>query len=170
MCVIPVPCWTQMHLYQNEYGVAKLFRNRGPEIIVGSLYMVSSHKVLCSRFSIIPCLFDCPIRCTHHAQYAFHWSDSVHFLIPPVITYCNSWWRHQMETSSALLALCAGNSPVAGEFPSQRPVTRSFGVFFDLRLNKRSSREGGDLRRYSTHYDVIIMIPWYLMDFTRCNS
>ena len=45
-------------------------------------------------------------------------------------------WRHPMEAFSALLALCAGNSPVTGEFPSQRPVTRSFGVFFDLRLNK----------------------------------
>ena len=42
-------------------------------------------------------------------------------------------WRHQMETFSALLALCAGNSPVTGEFPSQRPVTHSFDVFFDLR-------------------------------------
>ena len=47
------------------------------------------------------------------------------------------WWRHQMETFSALLALCVGNSPVTGEFPSQRPVTRCFDVFFDLRLNKR---------------------------------
>ena len=51
-----------------------------------------------------------------------------------------SWWRHQMETFSALLAICAGNSPVPGEFPSQRPVTRSF-VFFDLRLNKRLSKQ-----------------------------
>ena len=39
------------------------------------------------------------------------------------------WWRHQMETFSALLALCEGNSPVTGEFPSQRPVTRSFWCF-----------------------------------------
>ena len=45
-----------------------------------------------------------------------------------------SWWRHQMKTFSALLALCAGNSPVTGEFPSQRPVTRSFDVSFDMRL------------------------------------
>ena len=36
--------------------------------------------------------------------------------------------------------LC-GNSPVTGEFPSQRPVTRSFDVFFDLRLNKRLSKQ-----------------------------
>ena len=48
---------------------------------------------------------------------------------------------HQMETFSALLAMCAWNSPVTGEFPSQRPVTRSFDVFFDLRLNKRLSHQ-----------------------------
>ena len=50
------------------------------------------------------------------------------------------WWRHQMETISALLALCDYNSPVTGEFPTQRPVTRSFGVSFDLCLNKLLSR------------------------------
>ena len=51
------------------------------------------------------------------------------------------WWRHPMETFSALLAICAGNSPVSGEFPAQRPVTRSFDVFFDLRLNKPLSKQ-----------------------------
>ena len=52
-----------------------------------------------------------------------------------------SWWRHQMETFSALLAICAGKSPAISEFPSQRPVTRNFDVFFDLRLNKRLSKQ-----------------------------
>ena len=51
------------------------------------------------------------------------------------------WWRHQMEIFCALLAICAGNSPVTGEFPTQRPVTRSFDVFSDLRLNKRLSKQ-----------------------------
>ena len=46
-----------------------------------------------------------------------------------------------METFSALLAICAGKSPVTGEFPAQRPVTQSFGVFFDLHLNKRLSQK-----------------------------
>ena len=46
-----------------------------------------------------------------------------------------------METFSALLAICAGNSPVPSEFSAQRPVTRSFDVFFDLRLNKRLSKQ-----------------------------
>ena len=44
-----------------------------------------------------------------------------------------------METFSALLVLCAGNSPVTGEFPAQRAVTRSVCVFIDQRLNKRLS-------------------------------
>ena len=51
------------------------------------------------------------------------------------------WWRHQMESFSALLAICAGNSPVTGEFPAQRAVTRSFDVFFDLCLNKRLGKQ-----------------------------
>ena len=51
-----------------------------------------------------------------------------------------SWWRHQMETFSALLANCAGNSTVPGEFPAQKPVTQSFDVFC-LRLNKRLSKQ-----------------------------
>ena len=46
-----------------------------------------------------------------------------------------------METFSPLLAICAGNSPVIGEFPAQRPVTRSFDVFLDLRPNKRLSKQ-----------------------------
>ena len=54
--------------------------------------------------------------------------------------YCrqcsSTWWRHQMETFFVLLAICAGNSP-----PAQRPVTRSFDVFFDMRPNKRLSKQ-----------------------------
>ena len=46
-----------------------------------------------------------------------------------------------METFSALLAIFAGNSSVSGEFPAQRPVTRSFDVVFDLCLNKRLSKQ-----------------------------
>ena len=50
------------------------------------------------------------------------------------IAFDDTGWRHQMETFSTLLAICAGNSPVTGEIPTQKPVTRSFHVFFDLRL------------------------------------
>ena len=71
-----------------------------------------------------------------------------------------SWWRHHMETFSALLALCAGNSPVTGEFRTPRPVTRSFDVFFDLRLNKRLSKQTTRCWfEAHDHYDVIVMYP-----------
>ena len=62
-------------------------------------------------------------------------------ILSDIETVKTSWWRHQMETFSALLALCAGNSPVTVEFPLHRQVTRSFDVFFDLRLNKRLSKQ-----------------------------
>ena len=45
---------------------------------------------------------------------------------------------------SALLAICVGNLPVPGEFPAQRPMMRSFGVFVDLRLNKRLRKQSWD--------------------------
>ena len=65
--------------------------------------------------------------------WVFYWTPKLGGVFP--------WCRHQMETFSALLAICAGNSPVTGEFPAQRPLTRSFDVFFGLRLNKRLSKQ-----------------------------
>ena len=54
--------------------------------------------------------------------------------------------------------------PFVRGFPAQRPVTRSFDVFFDLHLNKRwvNDGEGGDLRRHRAHYDVIVM--WWFVN------
>ena len=51
------------------------------------------------------------------------------------------WWRHPMETFTALLAFCEGNLPVTGGFPSQNPVTRILDAFFDLCLNKWLSKQ-----------------------------
>ena len=72
------------------------------------------------------------------------------------------WWRHQMETFSALLAICAGNSPVPGEFPTQRPVTRNFDVFFDLRNSWVNNGEAGDLGRNRAHHYVRVML-WHVL-------
>ena len=58
----------------------------------------------------------------------------------------NTWWRHQMETFSALLALCAGN-----QFPLPRPV---FYAWINGWVNNRGA---GDLRRHCAHYDVTVM-------------
>ena len=82
-------------------------------------------------------------------------------LIYIISLICGSWWRHQMETFSVLLALCVGNSPVTGEFSAQRPLTRSFNVFFDLRQNEQLSRGAGDLRRLRAHYYVRVILWFY---------
>ena len=71
-----------------------------------------------------------------------------------------------METFSALLALCAGNSPVTGEFPTQRPVTRSFDVSLDLRMNWANNREAVDLRDHRAHYDVAVMLALIIAMYT----
>ena len=70
------------------------------------------------------------------------------------------WGRHQRETFSVLLALCAGNSPVAGELPSQRPVsgTLMFSLICAWITGWVNKREAGDLRRHRVHYDVTVMI------------
>ena len=78
-----------------------------------------------------------------------------------------------METFLALLALCAGNSPVTEESPSLRPVTRGFEVFFDLRPNKRLSKQSR--RRWfetpSPHYQITLMIHtmYVLVSFLPCS-
>ena len=69
------------------------------------------------------------------------------------------WWHHQMETFFELLALCAGNSPVTGEFPLQRPVTQSFDISLICAWTNSwvNNLEAGDMRCHHTHYDVIVM-------------
>ena len=81
--------------------------------------------------------------------------------------------RHQMETFSALLAICAGNSPVSGEFPAQRPVTRMFSLICAWINRWVNNGETGDLRRYGALYDVIVMVEieklWLLnFQFSMC--
>ena len=71
-------------------------------------------------------------------------------MVPPPSDLCNgnsniSWWRHEIETFSASLALCERKPPVTGGFHSQRPVMRSFDVSIDVLLNKRLSKQ---LRRW----------------------
>ena len=65
----------------------------------------------------------------------------ISFMVKNLLKLLFSWWHHQMETFSALLDLCAGNSPVTGEYPSQWPVTQSLDISFDLHLNKRLSKQ-----------------------------
>ena len=78
----------------------------------------------------------------------------------------------------SLLALCAGNLPVTGEFPAQRPVTRSFDVFFDLCLDEWSSKESWGwwfktpshpLWCHCNELEFVHFISWWVVLFS-CNS
>ena len=64
-----------------------------------------------------------------------------------------------METLSALLAICAGNSPVIGEFPAQSQWHRALMFSFICAWINGwvNNREAGDLRRHRAHYDVTVM-------------
>ena len=71
-----------------------------------------------------------------------------------------SWWRHQMETFSALLALCAGNSPHEGKWHG----ALMFSLICTLINRWVNNREAGDLRRHRAHYDVTVM-SWFCIIF-----
>ena len=79
-----------------------------------------------------------------------------------------TWWRHQMETFSALLALCVGNSPVTGEFPHKGQWREA--LIFSLIcvwINRWvNNREAGDLRCYCAHYEVTVMPTHQCMDLS----
>ena len=125
--------------------------------------------ILCHRIMIIFCL---------------EWDMKNEYMISDVksdlkrrychkIQYSLSWWRHQMETFSAALAICAGNSPVPGEFPPHKGQWRGALMFALICAWKKNdwvhNREAGDLRRYRAHYDVIVrsQLAVFSRDFTQ---
>ena len=109
-------------------------------------------------------------------SFLFGWAhtqnDPCHYGI--TVGICLGCYYRVMTSSNRnifrVTALCEGNPPFSGGFPSQRPVTQSFGVFFDLRLNKRLSKQ---LRRWWFEMQLHSlwrycngkkMTPWLYMD------
>ena len=120
-------------------------------VVTGGTVSCHNDNLQCHQWQQIVKLtifcFQCPSfwRDIHHwVHLKVKWrlpmscSRCFHKMFSPLVYTLWTWWRHQMETIPALLALCVGNSLVTGEFPWQRPVTRSFDVFFDLHLSKQS--------------------------------
>ena len=87
------------------------------------------------------------------------WTNTTDDIFSPQSNDHISWWRHQMETFSALLALCAGNSPVPVNSPHKGQWRGA--LMFSLicaRINDWvNNREAGDLRRHRGHYDVNVI-------------
>ena len=114
-------------------------------IHISSLIPTDCHKI-CTWFYIIIWLYNCLIFYSGSPIYPYssgllQWHLANVMLVPVLmkqhwgIWVKSPFWSHQMETFSMLLALCEGNP---GGFPSQRPVTWSFDVFFDAHLNKNN--------------------------------
>ena len=81
-----------------------------------------------------------------------------------------TWWRHQRETFSALLALWAGNSPVTGEFPHKGQCRRAlmFSLIWAWKNGWANNRDADDLRHHHAHYDVTVMISVYRNNIHIC--
>ena len=91
-------------------------------------------------------------------QYHIYWSNPDKYGWKNQMNPHHPWPRHQMETFSALLILCEGNSPVIGEFPSSPHKGQWRGdLMFSLICTWINNRETGDLRRHRAHYDVTVM-------------
>ena len=77
--------------------------------------------------------------------------------------YASPWWRHQMETISALLALCAGinRSPVNSPHKGQWHVALKFSFICAWTNGCANNRDAGDLTRHRAHYDVTVMLYSY---------
>ena len=74
-------------------------------------------------------------------------------------TNIKSWWRHQMETFSALLAFGRGIHRLSVIFPhkSQWRGAMMYSLSCAWTIGWVNNRDAGDLRRHRAHYDVIVM-------------
>ena len=82
-----------------------------------------------------------------------------------------SWWRHQMETFSALLALCVGNSLVTGEFPAQRQWRGAlvFSLICVWTNGWVNNKDAGDLRRCRVTVMILLRPPClHQLDIMSC--
>ena len=88
------------------------------------------------------------------------------YVMDAMFTSMLSWWRHQMESFIALLALCEGNSPVTVDSPhkGQWRGALMFSLICAWINAWVNNRVAGDSRRHSAYYDVTVMVmaflPW----------
>ena len=98
----------------------------------------------------------CDRRFIHHG-----WEHPGHYCSGtfPVPSNPYTWWRHQMETFSELLAICAGNSPVPVNSPhkGQWRGALMFSLICARIIGWVNNGEVSDLRRQHAHYDAIVM-------------
>ena len=90
-------------------------------------------------------------------------------------THCGkrvTWWRHRIETFSALLATCAGNSLVTGEVPHNGQWRRApmFSLMCACTKGWVNNPDAGGLRRHPAHYDVTVMNHVWVTKFRQVGG
>ena len=118
--------------------VYRWLHNSDKYILKPISYSINSISIACMIMSNAAVLI---IVGTHQSQHYLANMNHATCAFCRRLSKCGHGWRHQMETFPALLAICAGNTPVPGGFRAQRQVTQSFDAFFDLRLNKRLCKQ-----------------------------
>ena len=153
-----------LHFYPDQSAAPQWLRDAHDKILAADGFLVISAEYNCTIPPALTNMMDhfSPASyankpCAIATYSVCKCLPSSHLLSPHILHV--RMMTSSNKTFSALLALCEGNPPITSGFPSQRPVTRVFDVFFDLRLNKRLSnnRDHGNLRRYRVHYDVNVM-------------
>ena len=111
------------------------------------------------------------LRWQQYRQYRLNVNEkATHWRMQGLINW--TWWRHQIETFSVLLALCEGNPPI----PLTKASAVKFGVFFDLRLNKQLSKQSRrrwfetPLRSLWRHCNILILFFKYVVIMYRSYS
>ena len=129
---------------------------------VGPMNLAIWEAIQCNAMRFRLWYFSCPSFIRHNFPMCLITFPERNFRFDEIFHHtdtCSTWWRHQMETFSALLALCAGNSPVPVNSPHKGQWRGA--LMFTLicaRINDWvNNREAGDLRRHLDHYDVIVM-------------
>ena len=110
-------------------------------------------------------------------QFSMYWptggdNTELHTLMDGRMYNSVSWWRHQMETFSVLLAICAGNSLVTGEFRAHKGQWREalmFSLIWVWINGWVNSHEAGYLRRHRAHYDVTVMENVFCLIYETCS-
>ena len=126
------------------------------------------------KYGFVLCIFRCQIACYLHQAASvtsvimdvdltfevgtntniLNWFYSINMWKSTCVVgliHLYSWWRHRMESFSALLALCEGNPPV--DSPGW--------------ANKR---DAGDFRRPRAHYDVTVRLFTLLKKITKITQ
>ena len=105
--------------------------------------------------SLVVLVHDCRVYSANMGMRSSQYSRFTSSCLQSITLEGYSWRRHQMKTFSALLALCAGNVPATGEFPTQKGQWRG-----DLMFTFTTTQLRSLWRHCNVYFCFHIMFMW----------